>query len=115
MCRKQPDGDIQESRLWDGRTAAPKDEPSVVDVLEDSTQRADEAMIEAEKEEALRQSVLGLFPDDEKARDIADGILAGYSGQELRDLTDLDETSYASKRRYMSRTIGKYVSGRQKK
>jgi hypothetical protein len=91
------------------------DAPDVVDLLKDSTQRADEAMIEVEKEEETRQSVLGLFPDDPHARDIADGILAGYSGQELRELTDLDETAYASKRRYMSRKIGKFISGRQRK
>jgi hypothetical protein len=91
------------------------DEPGVVDVLQESTQPADETIMEAEKEEAMRQSILALFPDDQQARAIANGILTGHSGQELRGLTDLDETGYASKRRFMSRTIGKYISSRQGK
>ena len=91
------------------------DEPGVVDVLQESTQPADETIMEAEKEEAMRQSILAPFPDDQQARAIANGILTGHSGQELRGLTDLDETGYASKRRFMSRTIGKYISSRQGK
>jgi len=74
----------------------------------DSAGSQEEAMIAAESDEAIRQAVLGLFPDDHQARDLADGILAGYEGEELRALTDLDQKGYASKRRFMRRTIDKH-------
>ncbi len=76
----------------------------------DSTPSQEESMAAAETSEATRQAVLGLFPNDAQARDLADGILAGYEGEELRSLTDLDKTSYASKRRFMRRTFDKHVS-----
>jgi DNA-directed RNA polymerase specialized sigma24 family protein len=75
--------------------------------IKDSTPSQEESMIAAETSEATRQAVLGLFPNDPQARDLADGILAGYEGEELRTLTDLDKTSYASKRRFMRRTFDK--------
>jgi DNA-directed RNA polymerase specialized sigma24 family protein len=76
--------------------------------LEDSADSQEETMIAVEKAEATRQAFLGLFPDDSQARDLVDGILAGYEGAELRALTDLTETNYASKRRFMRRTIDKH-------
>jgi DNA-directed RNA polymerase specialized sigma24 family protein len=76
----------------------------------DSTDSQEESMVAAETSEATRQAVLGLFPNDPQARDLADGILAGYEGEELRTLTDLDKTGYASKRRFMRRTFDKYCS-----
>jgi hypothetical protein len=58
--------------------------------------------------------MLRLFPHDPQARDLVDGILAGYEGEELRALTDLDLKGYASKRRFMRRTIDKhYPKGRK--
>jgi DNA-directed RNA polymerase specialized sigma24 family protein len=93
----------------------PIDDPGTLDTLQDGLPLQDEGMIVAESEEAIRKAILGLFPDDQQARDIADGILAGYEGQELRQLTDLDETSYASKRRYMRRTIDRHISRGKKK
>jgi DNA-directed RNA polymerase specialized sigma24 family protein len=74
----------------------------------DSTDSQEESMVAAETSEATRQAVLGLFPHDPQARDLADGILAGYEGEELRALTDLDKKGYASKRRFMRRTFDKH-------
>lgn len=74
---------------------------------EDSQVDLEDAMITAESDEATRQALLGLFPSDPQARDLVDGILAGYEGEELRALTDLDQKGYASKRRFMRRTIDK--------
>jgi DNA-directed RNA polymerase specialized sigma24 family protein len=74
----------------------------------DSTDSQEEAMVAAETSEAMRQAILGLFPNDQQARDLADGILAGYEGEDLRALTDLDQKGYASKRRFMRRTIDKH-------
>jgi DNA-directed RNA polymerase specialized sigma24 family protein len=76
--------------------------------LKDSTENQEDVMIAADDEELTRQRILRLFPDDQQACDLVDGILAGYEGKELRELTDLDQTSYASKRRYMRRTIDKH-------
>ena len=62
----------------------------------------------------LREELLGLFPSDPQARDLLDGILEGYQGEELRMLTDLDETGFNSKRRLIRRTINKrYPNGRK--
>jgi len=80
----------------------------------DSNDSQEETMIAAENDEAIRQAILGLFPNDQQAHDLADGILAGYEGEELRELTDLDQRGYASKRRFMRRTIDKhYPEGRK--
>jgi DNA-directed RNA polymerase specialized sigma24 family protein len=82
--------------------------------LQDSSDSQEETMIAVETAEATRQAFLGLFPDDPQARDLVDGILAGYQGEELRALTDLDEKKYASKRRFMRRTIDKlYPEGKK--
>ena len=47
-------------------------------------------------------------------RDLLDGILEGYQGEELRMLTDLDETGFNTKRRLIRRTLNKiYPNGRK--
>lgn len=69
----------------------------------------EEEMMMAEQEEALRLAAKGLFPQDTVAQDLIDGILSGYEGQELRELTDLTETGYASKRRLVRRTINTLI------
>jgi DNA-directed RNA polymerase specialized sigma24 family protein len=76
--------------------------------VKESKESQEETMIAAESEEAMRQTLLGLFPNDPQARDLVDGILVGYEGEELHALTDLDQKGYASKRRFMRRTIDKH-------
>lgn len=78
-----------------------------VDVKDFQGESKEDAMIDAESDEAIRQALLGLFPTDGQARDLVDGILTGYEGEELRVLTDLDQKGYASKRRLIRRTIDK--------
>jgi DNA-directed RNA polymerase specialized sigma24 family protein len=73
----------------------------------DSGMNTEEKMIAAESAEAFRQAMLRLFPDDPQARDLLDGIMEGYEGEELRTLTSLDETGFASKRRLIRRRIDK--------
>lgn len=73
----------------------------------DSEMNAEEKMVAADTAEVFRQAMLGLFPDDPQARDLLDGIMEGYEGEELRALTDLDETGFASKRRLIRRRIDK--------
>ena len=67
----------------------------------------EDSMISTQETAALRQAVLGLFADDPVARDVADGIMEGYDGEELRALTDLDKTGFASKRRLIRRRLTK--------
>lgn len=56
---------------------------------------------------ALRSAMLALFNDDSQARDLVEGIMEGFSADELRELTGLAGTAYASKRRLIRRTIDK--------
>ncbi|HXM15639.1 MAG TPA: hypothetical protein VN933_10385 [Candidatus Eremiobacteraceae bacterium] len=82
--------------------------------LQDSKESQEDCMMAVESDEAIRQALLGLFPNDPQARDLVDGLLTGYQGEELRALTDLDQKGYASKRRFMRRTIDKqYPQGRK--
>jgi DNA-directed RNA polymerase specialized sigma24 family protein len=73
----------------------------------DSGLNAEEKLVAADSAEAFRQAMLGLFPDDPQARDLLDGIMEGYEGEELRAVTNLDETGFASKRRLIRRRIDK--------
>jgi DNA-directed RNA polymerase specialized sigma24 family protein len=74
----------------------------------DSRMSAEQSLIADEDAEAFRQAMLGLFPEDQQARDLIDGILEGCEGEELRALTDLDEIGFASKRRLIRRRIDKH-------
>jgi DNA-directed RNA polymerase specialized sigma24 family protein len=74
----------------------------------DARMSSEQSLIANEDAEVFRQEMLGLFPDDQQARDLLDGIMEGYEGEELRALTDLDEISFASKRRLIRRRIDKH-------
>lgn len=52
--------------------------------------------------------MLALFDDDSQALDLVEGIMEGFGADELRELTGLDGTAYASKRRLIRRTIDKH-------
>ena len=56
---------------------------------------------------ATRQQVMALFDDDLEAQTIAEGIMEGLEGEDLRILTELDKTAFASKRRLIRRRIAK--------
>ncbi|ESY71806.1 RNA polymerase subunit sigma24 [Mesorhizobium sp. LNHC252B00] len=55
----------------------------------------------------LRTAILGLFNDDEVARDLADLMMVELDGEELRALLDLEPKAFASKRRLVRRRIDK--------
>ena len=71
----------------------------------DSEQRAGSA----EEAAAMKACLLSLFEDDEIAQLILEGMMEGIEGEELRELTDLDNTAYQSKRRLIRRRIDKKV------
>ena len=55
----------------------------------------------------MKACLLSLFEDDEIAQLILEGMMEGIEGEELRELTDLDNTAYQSKRRLIRRRIDK--------
>ncbi len=60
-----------------------------------------------EEAAAMRACLVSLFEDDEIAQVILEGMMEGIDGEELRELTELDETAYQSKRRLIRRRIAK--------
>ena len=75
-----------------------------------------EKRLEAREEEALRQrqrqQVIDLFADDLAGQVIVEGIMeGGMKGEDLRALTELDQTAYESKRRLIRRRIERFLRG----
>jgi RNA polymerase sigma-70 factor (ECF subfamily) len=67
-----------------------------------------EAALIAEEEAArIRQAILDLFADDVVAQTIVEGDMEGMEAEEIRNLTGLDKTAYASARRLIRRRIDK--------
>lgn len=73
----------------------------------DGCPNAEQRMVSNETVAEVRSAILGLFADDEIAEVIADGMMDGIDGEELRALCDLDVTAYNSKRRLVRRRIEK--------
>ena len=64
-------------------------------------------LAEAQEEVRRRTEIVALFGDDLVAQTMVEGILDEMRGEELRTLTGLDETAYASKRRLIRRRLEK--------
>lgn len=60
----------------------------------------------------FKREILDLFADDEVAQILVEGIAEGMQGNELQQLTDLDQTAFNSKRRLIRRRIEKKLPGR---
>lgn len=60
----------------------------------------------------FKRGILGLFADDPEAQLLVEGMAEGMQGEELRQLADLDLTSFNSKRRFVRRRIEKHMPGR---
>jgi RNA polymerase sigma-70 factor (ECF subfamily) len=95
-------------------TVAGKEPPS-------DCMNAEELLVAAEDEKALieraaatRHTILELCSSDPVARDIAEGIMDGLEGEELRALTELDKKAFASKRKLIRRWINKAFPGSTK-
>ena len=73
----------------------------------DPNPHAEDMLISEQSAATLRKDVLALFDDDPVARDIVEGIMELMSPEELRELTDLGQTDYDSKRRLIRRRIDK--------
>jgi RNA polymerase sigma-70 factor (ECF subfamily) len=66
---------------------------------------AEDKIVQQDRLEEIRESILGLFHDDADARFIAEGMMDGIQGAELKELLNLSETEFASKRRLVRRRI----------
>ncbi|UYN96074.1 MAG: hypothetical protein KIT25_03775 [Enhydrobacter sp.] len=71
----------------------------------DDRPNVEERSITAENVAKMRGAILALFDDDPTARDLAEGVMADMTTEELRELTRLDETAYKSKRKLIRRRI----------
>lgn len=69
---------------------------------------AEDQQLAAEYAQAIRTGLFSLFEDDPAARDILEGLMEDLTAEEIRELTDLDATAYASKRKLIRRRIDKH-------
>jgi hypothetical protein len=68
---------------------------------------AEEMILERDRLTEIREGILSLFDDDAAARLLADGMMNEIEGEELRNLLELTEVEFASKRRLVRRRIDK--------
>ncbi len=73
----------------------------------DPTPNPEVALASEQGAERILASLLAVFADDAVAQTIVEGIAEGMGAQELRELTALNETEYASKRRLIRRRLEK--------
>lgn len=73
----------------------------------DPSAGADELVASAQDAGYTGQAILALFADDLIAQRLVAGIMEGLQGKELRILTSLSETAFASKRRLIRRRVDK--------
>jgi len=73
----------------------------------DSSSNTEDTVIERQNATEIRRGILALFDDDAVAHVIVEGIMEGMPAEELRDLTGLDQTAYASKRKLIRRRVDK--------
>ena len=75
------------------------------DAFPDPGLNAEQWMVSEESVVEMRIAILGLFADDDIGQIIAEGMMDGLEGEELRELCGLDVTAYNSKRRLVRRRI----------
>jgi len=77
----------------------------VVVQVRDQRPTADEWLASVQEATCLKKAILDLFADDGVAQRMLEGIMDGIAGEELRSLTKLSQTQFASKRRLIRRRI----------
>ena len=73
----------------------------------DSRPTAEQHVISEEDTTQIKRVILDLFSDDVTARVMVEGIMEEMDGEDLRQVTDLTKTGFASKRRLIRRRIEK--------
>jgi DNA-directed RNA polymerase specialized sigma24 family protein len=79
---------------------------------EDPAPNIEEALLANAGAAEFKREILDLFVDDLAAQMLVEGVMDGMQGEELRQVTDLDQTAFNSKRRLMRRRIEKHMPGR---
>lgn len=64
--------------------------------------------IDDETADNITTKIMSLFDDDLLAKEIIEGLMVGLNAAEIRELTDIDKTSYESKRRLIRRRVTKH-------
>ena len=78
----------------------------------DRSPSIEENVINEESAAILRNSIIALFNEGTPERDMVEGIMDGWSAEELRELLNLDKTVYNSMRRLIRRRLNKaYLKG----
>ena len=75
--------------------------------VRDNSCVADEVRVSNEEAARLQRAIFALFADDAVAQRLLEGIMDGLAGAQLRSLTGLSQTEFASKRRLIRRRIDK--------
>jgi hypothetical protein len=88
--------------------AVPNDGPGsgVLDGIDPRLSPEDLMIQEATRSE-IKAAVLAVFDDDAVGAVLAEGIMEGMEGEELRELVDLGVKEFATKRRFVRRRIDK--------
>lgn len=76
-------------------------------VLVDGGPSPEMLIADEERCAGIRKAILGLFREETVLEVLAEGIMDGYEGEDLRSLTELDPTAFNSARRRIRRTIHK--------
>lgn len=79
----------------------------VVLQVRDNSPVAEEVLAVNEEAGRLQAAIFALFVDDALAQRLLEGIMDGLAGAQLRSLTGLSETEFASKRRLIRRRVDK--------
>ena len=82
--------------------------------VRDESPPTDEWLASTQEATCLKQAILDLFADDGVAQRMLEGIMEGIAGEELRTLTRLSQTEFASKRRLIRRRIDKAFAQERK-
>jgi DNA-directed RNA polymerase specialized sigma24 family protein len=101
------EGEKAENRLVLVPVPKTGDYPAEALAMPDPAQSAEARLISEEGASGIRRELLGLFDDDQQARDIVEGTMEEMTAEELRELTGLDQTAYDCKRRLIRRRIDK--------
>lgn len=101
------DGEVDKARRRPVLVPVPKTGENRDEEVEfpDDRPTVEEQRISDEDRDEKRAPILALFDDDATARDLVEGVMENMTAAELRELTGLDETAYASKRRLIRRRI----------
>jgi DNA-directed RNA polymerase specialized sigma24 family protein len=73
--------------------------------VSDPAPDAEECLTALQELHLIRVAIIGLFDDDVEAQFIVEGLMDGIEGEELRALTGLSVTAFASRRRLIRRRI----------